>query len=271
MSSPQQQLKFFETFGYMKVPGLVGHRLNSIVAAFEHVMQNRAGTHDGSRRTTVVPFIDQDERLCALLDDPAVLRIAELLLGPYFNYIGGDGNYYAGDTGWHTDGSHEGGRFIKMAIYLDPVDADSGALRVVPGSHRLDPGTVAVRERVLNSVEELGVEGADVPAVVLDSVPGDVVLFNHNILHSSWKGNSRRRMFTLNLCSRAQTEAEIVELKDYISIHDRFWLDSMFGEVMVATASPERHRHLDQVLQNEGHLAGLSQKRRSEMAVPANG
>ena len=27
---------------------------------------------------------------------------------------------------------------LKIAFYLDPVDRDSGALRVIPGSHRLD-------------------------------------------------------------------------------------------------------------------------------------
>jgi len=28
--------------------------------------------------------------------------------------------------------------FYKMALYLDPVSANSGALRVIPGSHRGD-------------------------------------------------------------------------------------------------------------------------------------
>jgi hypothetical protein len=107
--------------------------------------------------------------------------------------------------------------------------------------------------------------------VVLDSQPGDLLVFNHNILHSSWGGGERRRMFTLNLCSRAQTETEINELKSYIAVHDRFWLDSMYGETMVSTASPDRLVHLEQVLENQGHLPGLSKLARETMSAPANG
>ena len=75
----------------------------------------------------------------------------------------------------------------------------------------------------MNSVDELGVTGDGVPSVVLDSRPGDVVVFNHNLLHSSWGGGNRRRMFTLNLARAATSEVEIQELKDYIAVHDRFW------------------------------------------------
>lgn len=32
--------------------------------------------------------------------------IATQLLGEDFNYMGSDGNYYVGDTGWHSDGWH---------------------------------------------------------------------------------------------------------------------------------------------------------------------
>ena len=44
-----------------------------------------------------------------------------------------------GDSPWHSDWRRAGDyRVLKIAFYLDPVDRDSGALRVIPGSHRLD-------------------------------------------------------------------------------------------------------------------------------------
>ena len=51
--------------------------------------------------------------------------------------MGSDGNYYVGDTAWHPDGLGEYlyGR-IKVSFYLDGVQADTGCLRVIPGSHR---------------------------------------------------------------------------------------------------------------------------------------
>ena len=73
----------------------------------------------------------------ALLDDPRILAIAKTLLGDDFNYMGSDGNFYVGDTRWHSDGGHklEDPMHIKIAFYLDPLTRDTGALRVIPGSH----------------------------------------------------------------------------------------------------------------------------------------
>jgi ectoine hydroxylase-related dioxygenase (phytanoyl-CoA dioxygenase family) len=43
-----------------------------------------------------------------------------------------------------------------------------------------------------------------VPAVALESQPGDVVAFNHNLMHAAFGGSQRRRMFTMNTCAIAQ-------------------------------------------------------------------
>ena len=41
--------------------------------------------------------------MCAILDHPLILSLIGGALGEYFNYCGGDRNYYTGDTGWHPD------------------------------------------------------------------------------------------------------------------------------------------------------------------------
>ena len=250
------QVRQFETFGFLKLQGAVRPRVDQVIEAFEDVMAVQAAQHDGTRRTAVVPFIDQDERLCTLLDDPAIEGAAASLLGADFNYLGGDGNYYVGDSGWHSDGFHTVGCFLKVALYLDPVTRETGALRVIPGSHRADAHWHEEAGRVTGSEDELGIPGSEVPAVALESEPGDVLIFNHNLLHSSWGGSSRRRMFTLNLSRAATNDEEIADLRTYIGVHDRFWLDSLIGDKMLAGATPGRQVHLDQVLANQGHLAG---------------
>ena len=84
----------------------------------------------------MVPFIDQSEYLSGLLDDPRIDDVASDLLGEDYNYTGSDGNFYVGDTRWHSDGyARSKYRNIKFAFYLDPVDRDTGCLRVIPGSH----------------------------------------------------------------------------------------------------------------------------------------
>ena len=214
-----------------------------------------------------MPFIDQDAYLSSLLDHPAIEMIAAGLLGEDFNYIGSDGNFYTGDTAWHSDGYHVNGGYIKIALYLDPVGPTTGALRVIPGSHRLLK-TDGIRKAA--RAEELwGILQSAVPAVALTSQPGDVVVFNHNIMHSSFGGSTRRRMFTLNLCRHCETETEVAELEEFIDGGSRFWLDRVHGPAMLATASAGRMRHLQQVIEHEGHLPELSARARREMAEPA--
>lgn len=272
MSLTAPQRAFFETFGFLVLPGLLLTEIDWITAEFEAVHAQYPGPkHDGTRRTCIVPFIDQSERLCTLLDHPKVVDVAESLLGAGFNYLGGDGNYYTGDTGWHSDGWHADGLYLKMALYLDPVTRDTGCLRVVPGSHWVGSSWVEAVRKIGRSEENFGVVGRDVPCVALESRPGDVVVFNHNLQHASFGGSRSRRMFTLNLCRRAQNDAELQELKDYIGAHGRFWLDHLHSDIMRRTATPGRLRHLEQVMANEGHLAELSRHARETMAEPSRG
>ncbi len=227
----------------------------------------------GQRDRRLVPFIDQHERLCALLDDPRIAGIASALLGEDFNYMGSDGNYYVGDTRWHSDGWRTNGMLhIKMAFYLDPVDANSGCLRVIPGSCYTDDAFSKALQgaKLRESDETLGVPGRDIPAYPLETQPGDLILFNHNTKHASFGGGNRRRMFTINLSQRYPVEL-LPELRDTIGGASRFWLDRAFGETMVRTAGPARMVHLEQVMANDGHLAELSRQARERSLEPSRG
>lgn len=272
----EQQLTFFQTFGYLGFPGLMADRIAEIDAAFEAIWAERGGghngkPHDGKARSCIVPFIDQSVILASLLDDPRIHGIASALLGEDYNYMGSDGNYYVGDTRWHSDGWHKHIRHIKMAFYLDSLTAQTGCLRVIPGSHRTgEPYADQLQEQIRQSPDKWGVDGPQVPAIALETQPGDLLIFNHNTKHAAFGGSQHRRMFTINLCQR-YPEERIQELRDYISGGARFWIDRAYGERMVRTAGPERLRHLEQVMANDGHLAALSAKARETMAEPSRG
>jgi hypothetical protein len=268
MKLTEQQIDFFETFGFIKFPQLVADRLEWINHEFTNTFPT-TDTHDGTRRTCVVPFIDQ--RMSVLLDDPRLLAIGKSLLGDDFNYMGSDGNYYTGNTGWHRDGNHPKYKHIKLAFYLDNLDGDTGALRVIPGSHRLeDQYGKDLGEKTRKSDIHWGIVGEKVPAYVLDVIPGDVLVFNHNTFHSAWNGSTHRRMFTMNLCERYKDE-DLQELRDIIAGGSRFWIDRNYSEVMMNTASQDRMKHLEQVMANDGHLAGLSAQMRLTMSEPSRG
>ena len=90
-------------------------------------------------------------------------------------------------------------------MYLQPVRADSGALRVIPGSHKR-PWFDQLDERpplryAWAREDFAGAEAADViesvPGYVCKSNPGDVVAFDARLWHASVGGSSDRQMCTL--------------------------------------------------------------------------
>ncbi len=284
MGLTDHQLAFFDTFGYLAFPGLFADDIDRITGAFENVWADHGGghfgrEHDGKQRSALIQFIDQDEYLSALIDDPRIHDVCAAVLGDDFNYAGSDGNFYVGDTLWHSDGYRETKYLsFKMAFYLDPVTASTGCLRVIPGSHKYGDvfgnsleAVREMREKSDNPSSHLwGVNGDEVPAVPLEATPGDLVMFNHQIKHSSWGGGDRRRMFTLNFEERYAAE-DIETLKERMATETRFWIERNYGDVMVETADEQRMVHLEQRMANDGHMAELARKAREEMAEPSRG
>lgn len=283
MKLTQKQLNFFSTFGFIKFPGLFDREINKITDAFEQVWStNGSGhygkPHDHKSRSALVLFIDQNQYLCSILDDPRIDGIIGSVLGEDYNYSGSDGNYYVGDTPWHSDGylKHHNYTSVKMAFYLDTVTRDSGCLRVIPGSHKLhDKYADTVQDIFVNTrenmtEEQLGIHGDEVPAIALETRPGDLLMFNHRIKHSSWGGSSKRRMFTMNFQQRFREE-DIDDLREDIGQKSRFWVEEPYGKLMICTAGPQRMVHLEQRISNSDHLPALAAKARQEMDEPARG
>ena len=279
----QKQHEFMDLFGYLQFPGLMSDRIDVIIEEFEAVFASHGGghdghMHDGTARSCLVPFIDQSELLSSLLDDSRIDGILISLLGEDYNYLGSDGNYYVGDTRWHSDTDWSGKKrgkpprlFYKIALYLDPVTGDSGALRLIPGSHKYgDRYADALEESLKVAPEKLGIDGSQVPAVPMVSNPGDVVVFNQNCKHSAWGGNNRRRMFTIN-CTYHFADDELHLLRNELLGFARFWVEEPYGEAMLRSATPKRMVHLRQVLANYDHLPEAVRKAKETMTEPSRG
>jgi ectoine hydroxylase-related dioxygenase (phytanoyl-CoA dioxygenase family) len=71
--------------------------------------------------------------------------------------------------------------------YLEPVGADSGALRVIPGSHHPQ-----FRE-ALRELGSTGLRDSSLPAHVVATEPGDLLLLDEHVLHASFGGGIRRQ------------------------------------------------------------------------------
>ena len=153
------------------------------------------------------PFIQ------SLLEDRRFFGVAQELLGN--DAIGFDSNcnFYSGDRSpWHPDvGPELTG--MKFTLYLSEVGATTGALRCIPGSHApafsesIDKVPLLDRNAWEGDGEEGGLAVDEVPATVLDSRPGDAVLFDFRLWHGSWQGGVDRRMFSLQYYQHPATSA----------------------------------------------------------------
>ena len=99
----------------------------------------------------------------------------------------------------HPDGNYEDGPCfaLKLAFYLDELTAQTGCVRLIPGSHkesspwRANPNAMAL-------TQELGLEPHEIPGqIAVETSPGDLVVFNHKTFHAAYGGGTRRRMFTV--------------------------------------------------------------------------
>jgi ectoine hydroxylase-related dioxygenase (phytanoyl-CoA dioxygenase family) len=211
-----QQVAFFETFGYLKLSGLFADQIDDIIAGFEEVfageghirMELYEALHGEERRLIIPQFVTKSPRLSCLLDDARVVGIVRSLLGDEYEYAESDGNLFDCESTWHSDiyGAPMHMHHVKLSFYLDPLRADSGAIRVMPGTNFFnDPFALNLRKRmkdVSKIEEEFGVPDRELPSVVLETDPGDVVVWDFRTIHASFYGRKRRRLFSINFRER---------------------------------------------------------------------
>jgi len=262
------QVQFFHTFGYLMLPALFSRgEMAWITDEFETAISafGEGAKHDGARRSMFSGPIERTERFCTLLDDARLVGLFSSLLGDDFNYCGGDGNYFSGDTGWHADGNWGKLFGVKLAFYLDPLTRETGCLRVLPGTQYPDH---FVRKQFLNpsrSGELYGIDPRDFPGnVALETAPGDIVVFNHDTFHSAWGGGRRRRMFTMNCTIHFTSPEDLALGRRYLSVHAHRVVQrrgyaatvgaGMFSPIMLDTANAQRLSHLYQPSQIHDEL-----------------
>lgn len=260
--TPQQQ-RFIRDFGYLHLPGLLADRMAEIDATFERVVAaNDGDAYDGSHRLTVAPAVNFDAEACRLLlDDPRLDAMLGDLMGRDYQYFSSDFNLCSGDTLWHSDSSWVEGRrtpdWYQVLIYPDPVDAGSGALQVMPGSHHfadrfardLHAGFMDEEKLMPRRPEDVwGVPIDQMPAVPLPSRPGDVIVINRVVAHAALGGAARRRLINLIFHPYLVTE-DLGPLRFAHRLRG-FSRSRVVPEGCALLTSADRHRlgHLQQLL-----------------------
>lgn len=270
----EEQIRFFDTFGYLILKEWFKPEICRITASFEQTFarysdevihwQHRA--HEFGRRDFLTHFIDRDPYLSSLIDDPRINCLFEDLLGEDYCYRGSDGNYFQTNTRWHSDtfGAILSDRNIKLAFYLEPLTEKDGALRVLPGSHLFGDRFANKIQSFLTKddclIAALGLHDAEVPCQVLACEPGDVIVFDFRLKHASCSVESKlRRMFTI-CASEKIKEQDFPRFKSIVENSGKMGITHFYGEQMLAGASAERMRHLQQCLQFESLLTNKTNK-----------
>ena len=232
----------FEAFGYIVFREIFSRQeVDEFSREHKEILDEDRGGRPftGERRHGVLAFAERRPTLSRLVEDDRIFGRIEALLGPDFMWIGSDGNLYVGDTQWHSDSRFDPIEYcytrVKVALYLDPVTKDTGCLRVIPGSHlpplheELEPlrkmhlrqrdysGKPAPEDEEIGSEDfgetAFGVGASELPAVPLESQPGDVVFFNQRLWHASFGGRAGRRMFTVSYGPDPVTEDQVSLVK----------------------------------------------------------
>ena len=151
---------------------------------------------------SVVMMCERTPVSLALVDDLAELA-AELLDRPVLPGRA-KGTHYFGSSGLHAD-SDAAIPSLGFVAYLEPVRASSGALRVVPGSHRQgrtsDPSVVRT----------------------LPTDPGDLIVFDEHLTHGSFGGADRRQWRVDFIADPANRAEEAMVRATFERLFDPGW------------------------------------------------
>ena len=261
--------RFFDTFGYLHLRGLLRERFAEIADAFEEIV---VAAHDGVRprgRVSVANMLGRHETLAALSFSPPLRPAIAHLLGDDFSYVGSSGQVFdRPSTPWHADDG--AGRMrelpfraLRIAIYLDDLDPDSGCLRVIPGSHhRGDRFEAALTDELGPRYAEDGARVRptswqrpqhELPSVPLPSRPGDVVLFDTYVKHGAFAARGERRLLTMTFTPRV-ADAEAPAFRQLIA--QTGYRNAIHGDATpnpvsdLLRAAPGAGPHLEQLRRN---------------------
>ncbi|WP_188316730.1 phytanoyl-CoA dioxygenase family protein [Solihabitans fulvus] len=224
----QHQLDFFHEFGFLKLPAFLD---SDTVAALESEVR------DGLARSYQLPtdkpsvvtgyegfylplMAEHSPTSRALTSGNGLLSLGGQLLGAPVMPKPAKGILYSDASGWHRDAAHPDLRAIKVAAYLSPVAAESGALRFVPGSHeqQFSDRLAAFRDRHPESTPlDEAAEAAWWPGITAATDPGDLVVFDVHIWHAALFG-SLRAQWSVSYVAIPETESQRAAARDYIDL-----------------------------------------------------
>ncbi len=219
----------FRTFGFIVLRGYLADRVSALRAETGAAIRDAyIATYDERVIDGIsghyLPMAARLTPVSASLvcDDPRFIDAAEQLLGGPVIPECPEGVLYFAEASWHDDDGI-GVRGVKFAAYFDELNADSGALRLVPGSHHREQNTRLAgyrnRQMPVRSDAEAAAYQASIPGYVAATTAGDVIAFDLHTWHASLGGRDRLAWTAVyQRCPETGAERD----RTLRSVHDSF-------------------------------------------------
>jgi len=202
----EEQIDFFQAFGFLVLRQVFNQdEMAAFGARFDEMLAADRGEipFQGESRQSLYSIAELDPMFTDMVADDRIYNTVEALLGEGFIWLCSEGNKYVGDTDWHPDGTRLDCRPLKVSLYLDPLTAATGCLRVIPGSHR------PPFHEALKPYAKFGLSDAEIPGQPVETQPGDVIFADMNTWHASVGGAVGRRHIAVNFAEEPKTDADV--------------------------------------------------------------
>ena len=222
----------FDALGFVVRRAAFGAaEVGSVVRALESVCADFLGRPPGGKDVVWEShFVERSAALTDLIADDRIYLAVCDLLGDDVLWSGSEGMWGFDDSladhDWHADGGWLREQMapyrLKVMLYLEPLRRDTGALRIIPGSHRslLHESLLPFNRASLpgGSLRYFGRRGRDVPAHAIETDPGDVVFFNNWLFHAVYGKVYPRRSVILKFVSMPRNDRHRALLRRESSI-----------------------------------------------------
>jgi phytanoyl-CoA dioxygenase PhyH len=208
---------YFRAFGFILLPRFFDPR--PLAEEVDRVLRNGSvrswKVSDDEIRFQYVPMMTSETpHSLSLLD--RVESVASTLLGGPVLPIRAKGTRCYGNSPWHIDSTSVIAS-VGFLAYLEQLGPETGALRVLPGSHRPD------FSQEIRANGAIGLPATALPSHVIVTEPGDLIVLDEHLFHSSFGGATRRQWRVDYVCDPVGAEAERQTKAYFQNIYQPDW------------------------------------------------
>ena len=219
-----EQKAYFHTFGFIHLPKQFSvEEMEAVTREADRLWEEHREGRPIGENQGIQGYVEKGPVIMRMITDDRIWGTVEGLLGSGFVWNGSEGNmsFSSSEHRWHTDRPNEPhATTYSFHLYLDKVRADTGCLRVIPGSHRppLYDDLLPINEQSADTTMKVyGISPTDVPGIALESDPGDLVFFSQKIYHGVYGKLPGRRYLKLRFVAWPETDEAIASLMRYNS------------------------------------------------------